>query len=290
MKRGAVSLLFLIICLWAVSCGTEEKFPIRNASEYAEKTLEIKLPLHLYVECDNCDLEIYRWIRDEVKFEYTKNVAGEFEAERLAEKLGAFDTEIKASDDGAVFKSSFNGLGKLNGKLALRVYIPQKTEKFEFTCKKGSLKIHDDMKGELVIRADKLDAEINKFKGRVDCDIKEGDFRLAGGELADGTRVAAGTGNISVKALYEPAGMYSFISKEGILEIFVPDTLKIHFTGDLPQEAAVEEYMPEEMISGGETGTKDEEGPSDYQNAVRFDLKSGSDLIRIKRFQDETGA
>jgi len=283
MKSRLILPLICTALLFNVSCSAEKKLPVRNVYEYNEKTLEAELPVRLYIECDNCETEIYRWIRKEVKFEYTKSVTGMLSSEVLTEKLGNFNTEISNGEKGISFKSSFRGSGKLDDKLVLRIFIPKRTERFEFICKKGKLKIFDNMQGELIIRADQLDTDINSFNGRLYYDVKKGSISISGGELADGTFISTGDGNIKVKARYEPLGSYNFISKKGIMEILVPKNLTVHFTGDLPMNLETDEYS-ENSYLGSINGTKKGKNESDKRDAADFKLESGTDLIKIKRF------
>lgn len=278
MKHRVVSFLIVALCFLAVSCGSEVKLPVRNSAEYAEKTVEVKLPLQLKLDCENCDVEIYCWKGQDVKFEYTTSVTGRYTTEELTKKLEHFGIKALSSHRKVIFGSKYTQSSKAEGKIELRVYIPQKTESIELSCKKGKLKIFDDVEGELAIRADILDVDINRFDGKLNCSIKEGNVRLTAGKLSDGSSIETGRGNIHVKAEYEPSGAYSFIAQEGLLDIFLPRDLNVAFTDDFPLEYAdaentygdyMEKSQSEEMLNREE---------------VSFRLESGIKRILITRF------
>ena len=278
MRRIVLSIIFFVLCILAVSCSEEKKLPMRKVTEYTEKMVETKLPLQLKLDCENCKLEIYRWKKQMVKFEYTTSVTGEYSEERLAEQLESFTIKTMASDSDVTFKSSYNGGMRTNGSLELRVYIPKRTERIELVCKKGNLKLFDDMEGELLIRGEKLDVDINRLDGRLECSIEEGDVRLTAGKLSDGSMIKTVRGNICIKAEYDPAGIYHFIAKEGLLDVFLPKNLNVIFNHDFPSEYVDAEYSYEEYLR---TELKEDVL---NQEAACFELESGINRIHITRF------
>lgn len=268
MRRIFFTFLFFALCFLVVSCSSEVGLPVRRAAEYGEKTLEVKLPLQLKLDCANCDLEIYSWKRQEVKFEYTTSVTGKYTTESLAKKLKCFSIETQVRVREVDFVSGYTGSNKAESKIELRVYIPKKTNSIELLCKKGNLKIFDDVEGELVIQSDIFDVDINRFDGKLNCNLKEGNVRLAAGKLTDGSTIETGRGNIRVKAEYEPAGTYSFIAREGLLDIFLPKSLNAEFADDFPVGYAETEHRENES----------------NRDAANFKLVSGIDRILINRF------
>ena len=278
MRRIIFLSLFFAIGFFAVSCGSKAELPINKAAQYAEKTVETKLPLRLKLNSENCNLEIYRWKKQEVKFEYTTSVTGEYSTERLAKELESFSVEVQASDKEVAFSSAYSNRNRTEGEIELRVYLPKKTDHIEVLCKKGNLKLFDDMEGELVIQADMLNVDINRLDGKLNCSIKEGDVRLTAGKLTDGSMIETRKGNIRLKAEYDPAGTYCFIAREGLLDIFVPKNLNTEFIDDIPVE-----YVETKGSSGEYAGTGRSEDESN-RDIASFRLVSGIDRILITRF------
>lgn len=278
MRRMVFTFIIFALCFSAVSCGSGEKLPVKTVTEYADKKIEMELPLRLKLDCEYCKLEIYRWKEHAVKFEYTASVTGEFTTEKLREKLKCFTIKTQTDGRDIAFRSEYSDSNKTEGKLKLRVYIPQKVDCIELLCVKGNFKSFDDLKGDLVIRAGNLDVDINKLEGKLDCSIEEGDIRLAAGELSNGSTITAGRGNIRIKAGYEPSGTYCFVAREGLLDISLPRKLDAQFTDDLPVALYETDHSNGEYTEVGHSkGEKNQE-------AASFRLVSGIDRILITRF------
>jgi len=225
-----------MLVLSAVVCGckgVEGKVGLkREAVSYSEEILDVKQPLQLDLAGDLCNIEVYSWDRDQVKFEIIKRIRGIEEAEALQRRLKDFYVAVAQEGNKVVFKSEYKGAIKnpADRRMDLKVFVPRGgVDSVDIKLETGRIKFHDDIKSRLNAQVKMASTEINRFEGVINFNADMGDLRIAGGKIYNGSDISINTGNIQIKAEFENGGIYCFQTKMGNIDLSLPDGSPVSF-------------------------------------------------------------
>jgi hypothetical protein len=258
--------------IFAVGCSNNAATAINKITESREKIVEAELPIKLDVKCSFSNIEVYAWNEQQVKFEFTKTVMGNFEEQQLKRYLEKVEVHTDVSGSKVSFSSMYKKQDNIRKELDLRIYIPDRTEEVSISCNEGKLRICDHLKCSLLVSGSILDTTINKIGGKMDVNVEKGNIRVNAGKLLNGTRIRTEDGNVYVKTSYEPSGEYSFYSGKGVLDINIPKELNARIIDYLPYNHYDNDTMENYTIE-----------PADIDTAS-FILTSGIEEINVTRF------
>lgn len=233
MKLKMLLIAVVTLCTVFSACSGNKKAngPVKVISAYSEKTDEAILPLQLDLNCENGNMEIYSWNKNEIKYEMTRHIKGSGAKEVLQKCLDNFSITIGKEDNKSCLTCKYNGKNSMPGEyeLDLKIFIPKKTTFINCIQEKGSLKFIDDLNCNINIDARAVDVEINSLDGKLLYTAKSGNLRISEGRMLNGSNVNIVKGNIRVKADFEAAGSYTFKTGMGIIELCMPEGLKAVF-------------------------------------------------------------
>ena len=229
-----IIILFMSACYLLLSGCTKEEVsfgPKTEVTAYSEEKLIVDNLIELSIESDYSNIEVYTWDRDETKFEITKRVRGIYKKEILNEKLKDFSIVITPANNKILYKSKYKGSIKspADKSADIKVYMPKKVRLMSCKLGLGTLKIHDDIKGELRIDTDTANIEINRIVGKASIKGNMGNVRISSGRLESGSSIIEKLGSIYIKAELEEAGEYMVETGVGNIDLLLPAYSKASF-------------------------------------------------------------
>lgn len=231
MKKIFILIIFVMSSILFYGCSGSEAFAERKreVNEYSEKTIKAEIPAQFYLECENCNVEIYTWHKKEAKFEMHKVIWGKQQKEELEKKLKNLWIDIRQEGSGIYFNSSYKGTfdKKLEKSVDIKIYMPRRTDNVSLKIKNGRVRIVDDLKCRFAVEMDMGDVEVNRLEGLANLSLKKGNIRFSNGELSKESSIKTKTGNIIVKTQVEENGSYIFETEEGNIDLFFPEDTKL---------------------------------------------------------------
>jgi len=241
LNAAILSLLAIsaIMCASLSACSkSEATMQRREVTSYVGKSIPVKTPLRMEMDCENGSIDVFKWTNKEVRLEITESLNGMDTEESMKERLKDFDISADESDGMLKVKTQYHGGGRnITGEMNMKIYIPKKVKELKIKQKYGELRFLDDLNCNLDINGESIDIVLNSFEGCLKSKMKLGSLRISEGKLLNGSDVLIGKGNIRIKSDLEAGGEYSFATDSGIIELLLPESLKVLFETVNPIEA-----------------------------------------------------
>jgi hypothetical protein len=224
-------LLIPLICLSACSLSGVTVGPKKEVLEYEERRMPVKSPLNLEIISDSGNIQLYSWDRQEVKLEINKVIRGTQTKEALKEQLKEYAVNDRIKESEIQIKTYCKGSEKnpADRRIDMRLFIPKRGGNIRCSLDIGTLKFHDDIHGDLRIKTNMANVDINRLEGLIQLEGNLGNVRIEGGKILSGSSILEKMGNISIKAEYEEGGSYCFETELGNIDLKVPSDAPVSF-------------------------------------------------------------
>lgn len=229
MKRAffafaVIAVLFFCAC----SEKTVNQGPKKEVASYEEKTIGQGNFRNLEVILDCSNIEVYAWPKKEIKIETAKKLRGWEDKTVLDKKMEEFKLAVTEENEKITLKSRYMEQIKnaSDRSLDIKLFVPRQIRYISYKIDAGTIKVFDDIKCDFNFETKAVNAEINRFDGKLTCKTGTGNLKISGGKLRRGSYISTNLGNISIKAGIEEAGSYSFQTNAGNMDFQFPDGLK----------------------------------------------------------------
>lgn len=227
--------LFFFHILFLVFTGCEKANVVLNPkielTQYTTQSFKVTKPQHLNIINHSGRVDFLKWKESEIKFEMTKRVRGRQEKKILKNELNNLQIKIKAEHETMTLESFYDGKIKnpMDYGLDILIYLPEEISTVKCNMDLGKIRFLDKFKGNLLMKTNLVDIEINDIEGRITISGDMGDVRINQGFMLSESSVKLNNGNILIKAKIEQKGEYTFKTEIGNIDLAFPETSEIHF-------------------------------------------------------------
>ncbi len=223
----------LVLCSALSGCiaYSADSKPKIEVSSYFEKNIELEQIPEFYLQAGSGNIEVYTWDRYEIKVGVKQKIRGTVEKSILEKWLKNFTFEYTIDENRITLISDYKGSVKNpeDACVYLTLYIPKKTRYMNYKLGAGNIKIHDDIKGILLMDIGDAGVCINRFEGLAQINARMGNISIGGGRLTGESSVITNTGNIYIKTALDEDGMFVFQTDIGNIELHLPPDNKVGF-------------------------------------------------------------
>lgn len=217
-------------CLLTTGCSIANVNADSFASgNYMEKTFLLEQPAKLSIISFSSNIELYTWKHDKIKVEMEKKALDPGDPD-CVRKLKNIKINIQKDDlHKIVFEAAYKGfpINSDRHSVDIKLHIPSEVQLICLELDKGSIKIHDDLTGQLKAKLGRVDFDINNIRGTINIKGKKSNIRIFNGKIDSGSTIEQDVGNIKVRTDLDKNGSYLFKTGMGNISLLFPYDAKL---------------------------------------------------------------